>query len=241
MTAVSEEFKKYAWFSVQVDQYYSAVRIYARHHEGLREVYQSIPRGSDWPQDLCTNPMSLPAKKFFISAASTFNYMGTTGLFDGAQFPELHDVSTDMINFGFYTCFCFQWTLFETFVKESVLSLADAKAVPEKVAGELKKRERSTARFLSYIHDGHVFGRSPFTTVLTVAGWVPKVETCTLKDLDQIRERRNEFIHAVREKAILSNTEVEKERLYERSMWIMRRFAQNVDQECQNLRNKTTP
>jgi len=233
----SDKFKKYAWFSVQVDQYYSAVCIYARNHECFRHIYQSIPRGSDWPQDLNTNTA---AKKFFQIAAMHFNMMGTTGIFESAPFPELKEVSADMINFGFYTCFCFQWSLFETFVKESVLNLTNDKVIPEKVSRELKKKERSTAKFFAYIDGGLVFGRSPFTTVLPVTSWVPKFETCTFQDLDQIRLIRNEFIHSPRDKAILPNTEIEKERLYKRSMWMMRKFAENVDWEVENIRSRTT-
>lgn len=236
----SDEFKQYAWFSVQVDQYYAAVRIYARNHTHFCEIYEAFPRGDDWPSDLGTVPLSESAKRFFMIASSTFNYMGTTGIFAPPPHDELRDLPADMINFGFYTCFCFQWTLFETFVKDSVLQLVRDNVLPESVSNELRKRERSTGRFLSYIDQGHVFGRSPFITVLPVVSWVPKTETCTIDDLDRIRELRNGFIHAITDRAMLPAAEVEKERLYDRSMWIMRKFAENVDHETQGQRKQST-
>jgi hypothetical protein len=234
----SDQFKHYAWFSVQVDQYYAAVKIYARNHAQFCDIYRALPRGDDWPSDLGSVPLSESAKEFFIIASSTFNYMGTTGVFAPPAHEELRHMPADMINFGFYTCFCFQWTLFETFIKDSVLRLVDDKILTESVSKELRKRERSTGSFLSYIDKGHVFGRSPFTTVLPVAAWVPKTETCTFDDLNRIRELRNNFIHAVPDRAILPASEVEKERLYERSMWIMRKFAENVDHETLDQRKQ---
>lgn len=240
MNFPSCEFKNYVWFSVQVDQYYAAVRIYARNHAAFCGIYKSIPRDADWPSDLGTLPMSESAKRFFMLASSTFNYMGSTGVFVDPPYEELQSLSVDMVNFGFYTCFCFQWTLFENFVKESILRLVREQALPNNVSKEIRKRERATSSFLSYIDDGHVFGRSPFTAVLPVGGWVPTTETCTFCDLDRIRKLRNDFIHAVRDPGILPSTEPEKERLYDRSMWIMRKFAENVDYESQGKRSQVT-
>lgn len=227
----SDEFQQYALFSVQVDQYYAAVRIYGRNHPHFCEIYHSLPKGADWPRNLGEIPLSEVAKKFFVIAGNTFNYMGTTGIFTPPPYDELQYLPADMSNFGFYTCFCFQWTLFETFVKESVLGLVREALLPDNVCQQLRQRERATARFLSYIDEGHVFGSSPFTTVLPVVSWVPKTETCTFSDLNHIRELRNRFIHAVADHSILPASEMEKERLYERSMWIMRKFAENVDHE----------
>lgn len=234
----SDEFQQYAWFSVQVDQYYAAVRIYSRNHTHFTDIYRSLPQGDDWPSNLGELELSEAAKKFFMTAASTFNYMGTTGVFASPLHKELRELPSDMINFGFYTCFCFQWTLFETFVKESVLGLVRDARLPDRVCNQLRQREKSTGKFLSYINAGHVFGRSPFTTVLPVTSWVPKSETCTFDDLNRIRELRNQFIHAVTDRSILPASEPEKDRLYERSMWIMRKFAENVDHEIRDRRTQ---
>ncbi len=235
-TEIGEAFKQYAWFSVQVDQYYAAVRIYARNHDALCEVFARLPGHKDWPSNLRTATISDTAKQFFITAASALNSMGTTGIFSKAPHDELRDLSVDMINFGFYTCFCFQWTLFESFVKESVLGLARDGLLSAGVAREIRRRERSTASFLTYLDDGRVFGRSPFNSSLARVSWESQIETITLADLNSIREQRNAFIHGVQDRDILPASEVEKERLYERSMWVMRKFAENVMFETQALR-----
>jgi hypothetical protein len=176
------------------------------------------------------------AKAFFARAGSALNYMGTTGIFEETPYSELRSLPTDIVNFGFYTCYCFQWTLFENFVKHCVLSLVYDELLPCQIGSKLKARERQTFKFLHYLDSGHVFGHSPFTTDLPVTGWTPQFEHCDFTDLDAIREQRNKFIHAVENASILPGSEIEKERLYERSMWILRQFAGNIDQDAQNLR-----
>jgi hypothetical protein len=240
-TTPTQTFKNYAWFSVQVDQYYSAVRIYARHHNALKQIYQAIPSREEWPKGEEKVGIPETVKKLFITSASTFSYMGTTGIFSNAPYLELTDLPQDMINLGFYTCFCFQWTLFENFVKTSVLNLVQDGLLPSVVSSELKKKERATAKFLEYIDSGAVFGKSPFITVIPIKGWIPKTETCDYTELDNIRKLRNQFIHVVKARNILNCSEIEKEQLYERSMWIMRKFAENVDYEVMQLRERSEP
>jgi hypothetical protein len=240
-TTPTKTFQNYAWFSVQVDQYYSAVRIYARHHNALKKVYQAIPSREEWPKDEEKVGIPEPVKKLFITSTSTFNYMGTTGIFSNAPYSELTNLPQDMINVGFYTCFCFQWTLFENFVKTLVLNLIQNGLLSSVVSTELKNKERATAKFLEYIDSGAVFGKSPFITVIPVISWTPKTETCDYNELDEIRKLRNKFIHVVNDRNILNISESEKERLYERSMWIMRKFAENVDYEVMQLRERTEP
>ena len=89
----------------------------------LKEVYQAIPSHEEWPNEEETKSIPDPVKNLFIISASTFNYMETTGIYSDTSRPELEDLPNDMINFGFYTCFCFQWTLFENFIKTSLLDL----------------------------------------------------------------------------------------------------------------------
>lgn len=163
--------------------------------------------------------------------------MGSTQIFTDAPFSELSELPKDIINFGFYTCFCFQWTIFENFVKKSIMDLVHHRLLPLEVGRKLKTLERRTWDFFKYIDEKHVFGCTPFTTVLPVAGWIPKFENCDFKDLDCILRQRNRFIHAVENPLILpSKKEVEKEQSYERSMWILRQFAGNLDQDVQNIR-----
>jgi hypothetical protein len=234
----SNTFQEYAWFSVQVDQYYAAIRIFARHYDALKAAYSHLPKEEDWPNDVSC--LSDQAKAFFIRASSALNYMGTTQVFTDAAFPQLSELPTDIVNFGFYTCFCFQWTLFENFVKQSVMGLAAEGLLPTQVASNLQARELRTRAFLKYIDEGHVFGHTPFATVLPITGWTPQFENCNFQDLDLIREQRNRFIHAVENPSILPATEIEKERLYDRSMWILRLFAGNIYQDILNVRGQSS-
>jgi hypothetical protein len=238
MTAsTSKAFQEYAWFSGQVDQYYSTIRIFARHYNALKAVYSNLPEGSDRLEDL--SGLSESARTFFIAASSALNYMGTTRIFTEAPYPELRKLPDDMVNFGFYTCFCFQWTLFENFVKQSVMGLAADRLLSPQIASDLQARELRALAFLKYIDEGHVFGHTPFKTVLPIIGWTPQFQSCDFQDLDRIREQRNKLIHAVGNPSILPTTELEKEQLYERSMWILRQFAGNLDQNVQKIRDPT--
>ena len=234
MNELTHSFQEYAWFSVQVDQYYAATRIFARHYGALKAAYAILPHGKDWPKEFSCLPDT--ARDFFVAASSALNYMGTTRIFEQASFPQLASLPTDMVNFGFYTCYCFQWTLFENFIKRSVFDLLNDGFLPFEVGSELKKREFRTAALLQFIDSGEVFGHSPFSTILPISAGTLQFEECSFGDLESIRKLRNELIHAVGSASILQNTEPEKERLYERSMWILRQFAGNIFQDTQGLR-----
>ena len=76
---------------------------------------------------------------------------------------------SDMSNFGFYTCLCFQWTLFETITSKSPRSYTTCRCQVSTCARAQKNSKRETdqpARHLSNIDQGYVFASSPFTTVL---------------------------------------------------------------------------
>jgi hypothetical protein len=234
MVVVTREFENYMWFSVQVDQYYAAVRILARHYEPLRAAYNQLPSREDWPQDFSC--LADAAQRFFLSAAVTLDDLGDTQIFASPAFAPLTNLSEDMFNFGFYTCFSFQWTLFENFAKNSVLGLVDDTLIPPAICSALRSRERRTEQFLRYIDEGHVFGESPFRSVLPLAGWVPQFENVEYADLDRIRIIRNDFIHGIKDTSILPISSPEKERFYERSMWILRKFAENIDTEVRGIR-----
>jgi hypothetical protein len=232
---VSSAFKQYAFFSVQVDQYLNATKVFAWHYDSLKSVYKHLPTREDWPTNL--DSLTEKARVFFLEAAHTLNYMGATNIFADAPYAELSDLPNDILNFGFYTCYCFQWTLFENFVKERVLGLANDGLLTPTMISALNGLRRRTRDFLKYIDDGHVFGRTPFQTVLPVPGWTMQMETCTFVDLDEIRERRNHFIHGISSPSIRPIGETNDERVYMRSMHILRNFATNLDQDVETIRN----
>jgi hypothetical protein len=118
------------------------------------------------------------------------------------------------------------------------LKISSEKLLSEEVIKELKKLELRTYRLLKYIDEGHVFGHSPFRTILPKPGWNAELEHCDFKDLNAIREQRNKFIHAVENSNILPIEEHKKERLYERSMWVLRQFAGNLNQDVIRLQTE---
>lgn len=237
VTEIKTKFENYSWFSIQVDQYYSAVMIYSRYHEHFKDVFNSIPDNSKWNNTDNSN-LNEDFKELILVTTRIFKNIGTTGIFQDAPFPELEDLPNDMINFGFYTCFCFQWTLFENYVKETLLDQANKKFFSTEVFSKLKSKYLRTESFLKYINSGQVFGYSPFQTGLPIKGWVFKTEEYDYNDLNKIRNLRNSFIHAVPGREILNKTEIEKEQLYNRSMWILRQFAGNIYQAILKIHNE---
>lgn len=219
----SKPFERYSWLSVQLDQYFAAIRIFSFHYDRLKTVYEHIPE--QLPDDIHSWPE--PAKAFFMMATTVLNTMGTTQIFSEVPFPQLNALPEDMQRIGFDTCFAFQWTLFENFVKQRVLSLVDGKVLALDVCKELKRRERRTEEFFRYIESGKVFGDSPFTTILPLPGWLLQFENCDFSDLDKIRRIRNQLVHAANS---APGSVDRSDRHYERSMWILRMFAGNVDQ-----------
>ena len=206
--------------------------IFARQYDSLKAIAYALPAPDVWKANATEIPE--PLQHFTAIAAHAFNYAKTTGLFDDAGFPQLREIPTDLVNFGFYTCYCFQWTLFENFVKQSVLEAISASLVP--AGTTLKSAKQSSEKFFAELESGKLFGHSPFRTALPGSGWNPVLENFDYADLTRIRKLRNQFIHAIQSPAILPSSEREKESLYEKDMWILRKFAENVDQDIRDLR-----
>src|SRR5689334_6783591 len=101
MLTASEAFQSYAWRSVQADQYYASIRIFAYHYQGLRDTFLQLPKGADWPGDVTC--LSESAKHFFVTAANRLTYMGTTNIFSEAPYPELKNLTEDIHDIGFRT------------------------------------------------------------------------------------------------------------------------------------------
>lgn len=161
--------------------------------------------------------------------------MSATNIFNDTVAGAISNIPFDLWNFGYYSCYCFQWTLFENFTKERTLEAADSGKMSADVRRRLHAIERKTEQFLGMIESGAVFGRTPFVTILPVVGWEFKMERCTYADLNRIRERRNQFIHGVVSPDITGESIIEKQRSYERDMWTLRHFAQGIDHEVEAL------
>ncbi len=236
--AILEEFKNYSYFSVRVDRFFNVTNIYGIHHDALKFMYQSIPDPGITETALANNHLAEEVKMFLLIAVNNLDYMGTTNIFSGGGSIDPEKIPEDIKNFSFYTCYCFQWTLFENFIKKMIFILIEDKLLPYAVVRDLEKLSYKTKQFLDYINTDKVFDKSPFITVLPVPGWVPKFETCDYSELDKIRELRNSFIHGIETPEITPEHITIKQRNYERSMWILRKFAENVWQEVLRMKNK---
>jgi hypothetical protein len=201
-------------------------------------VHSKLPDRDNLSATLNSGALDDEMRDFLHAFFIRLDYMAATNIF--SDFSDEYSIdsrslSEDMLNFSFYTCYCFQWTLFENFIKKMVGKLVDARVVSPIVRDEVGKRWNKTKQLLDYIESGEVFGRTPFVTVLPASGWISTTETCDYHDLNRIRELRNDFIHAVESPQITPDNIATKYRKYERSMWILRNFASNTQQDNQRL------
>lgn len=230
---VMEEFKRYAEFSVRADQYFYAINTYGINHGNLKAVSAIRPFNDLLQSSIEKEITDGGVKQFLISTVATIDNLRLSGLFSdakdlvsGAIDPQT--IPPDISNFAFYTCFCFQWSLFENFVKDMMQKLIDAHALPISTRDKLQKCWSRTKKFFDVIDSGEIFGHSPFHTVLPLMAETGNFQVCDYADLDKIRELRNDFIHGIESPQILPISALEKQRHYERSMWILRQFATNI-------------
>ncbi|MFJ9900363.1 hypothetical protein ACIQPR_44235 [Streptomyces sp. NPDC091280] len=233
--SVLEEFENYAYFSVRVDRFFHAANIYGSNHDKLKQAHREIPEHDVVREALRDERTDEQFRRFCVVAVNSLNWMATTGIFSDQDDAAPRRVPDDMQNFAYYTCYCFQWTLFENFVKKIVRRAMAAEVLPPDICDELNSKWYKTKQFLDCIESGRVFGSSPFVTVLPVTGWVPGMETCTYADLNKIRELRNLFIHGVDDPEITPESILSQEKVYRRSMMILRCFASNVQQDVGRL------
>ena len=236
---ISEEFKQYADFSVRVDRFFNIVNIYGTHNDSLKFMHSSLPDREKVQIVINNDTIDREIRNYLLISANTLRYMATTGIFlDSADTGAIdtENIRKDMLNFSFYTCYCFQWTLFENFVRTMVYKIIDNNAISDTVREKLEKR-RGTKEFLDFINSGSVFGESPFVTVLPVMGWIPTTEICDYSELNKIRMLRNNFVHGIETPEITSEDFLVKYDHYQRSMWILRKFAENVQFMVQEILN----
>ncbi len=237
---VLEEFKSYAEFSVRVDQFFYAINTYAANHNNLKTVSSIRPSNDLLTESIKQEIKNDLVKEFLASAVVTLDNIKISGIFSDAKdlVPGAIDPNTippDLSNFAFYTCFCFQWSLFENFVKDMMQKLIDADVLAAATKNKLKENWLRTKRFFDVINSGQVFGYSPFHTVLPIIDEVGNLRVCDYSDLDKIRNLRNDFIHGIESPEILPISPMEKHKYYQRSMWILRQYATNIQSDVQKV------
>jgi hypothetical protein len=233
LVGLTEIFERYGYFSVRVDRFYSFARIHAMHHNALKAAYSLLPPSDSYTEACVTLGADHPVRKFLNASSFGLNYMGTTGVFAEDAIGEIED---DVFNFSFYTCYCFQWALFETCVTDMMQELVAAEMAGLSIRTNLNRKLRAGGKQLfDLIDSGDLFGQTPFRTILPVAGWNQETEVCDYGDLNAIRRLRNDFVHGIRYPEIGEDGHMAKERLYNRSMWILRNFAANTMLETRQL------
>jgi hypothetical protein len=238
---ISDEFKAYALFSVRVDRFFHAISSYGMYHAALKAAYSMMPDRESYQAAIDNPHASEEMRRFLLMTHHALGLLGATNVFSDGGDLDTADIPTDILNFAFYTCYSFQWTLFENFVKKMINKAVTAEVLPKGVKNELKARWRQTERFLAYIESGSVFGHSLFRTMLPVLGWVPQIEECDYSDLDDIRRLRNDFIHGIETPEITEENIAKKQQRYTRSMWILRKYAENVQHEVETLLTGARP
>jgi hypothetical protein len=231
---VLSEFKNYADFSGRVDRYFNVINIYGTHHNSINQIYQALPTRKKI-EAVINSDTDDDVKRFLGVSASSLGYMETTNIFNNTDDQSGGAISEDSHNFAFYTCYCFQWSLFEDFTKTMIRKAIDGNALSLDVVNDLRAKWRRTKQFFDKIHSGDVFGTSPFIAILPVMGWQPSTEEVGYDELDAIRELRNSFIHGVESPEIISEHISMKQNRYNRSMWILRKFAENIQWDMQRI------
>jgi hypothetical protein len=234
-TGPSGAFEGYAYFSMRVDQFFHVMGIFAEHHAWMRDGYHSLPDRATVRDSLGNGAVDEQFRRFCTIVVNGLNYMATTGIFEDAPCEEASHLEDDTYNFAFYTCFCFQWTLFENFVTSRVNELISSELLPKETVAKLRPKMRASKQMLDLIHEGAVFGESPFVSILPKTGWVPGFEEIGYFDLDDIRKLRNQFIHGIQQPGINGESLMVKQARYTRSMLILRRFAENIDSHASRI------
>ncbi|NEQ50779.1 MAG: hypothetical protein F6K11_11690 [Leptolyngbya sp. SIO3F4] len=235
------EFLDYANFSMQVDRYFNVVSIYGRHHDSIRQLHDICPSSDKLPS-VDASDIDKDFKSFIWVSAQVFRDMAMTNIFNDRNDDVHTDISQNMLNFAFYTCYCFQWSLFEDFTHKMIKKLTNANVLQPTVARKLRNARNNTKKFFGIIHSGDVFGQSPFVAMLPPQGYHSPGDQLMgqvgYDELNAIRELRNTFIHRIESPEITTEHIPAKHYRYERSMWTLRKFAENIQDYVKALLDK---
>ena len=218
--------------SVQIDQYIHTTLSLSWNLAKLREAANCINEVSSL---LAGNEIEPAAREKLLTVRSALGSLSSTGIFSKSQHSELSDIPGDLQRIGIYTCYCFQWAIFDRFVISRVFQAVDGGLLSEDVSARLRRKKNNTKDFLKLLHDGAIQERTPFWHILPWPGPNKDLLEVDYSDLTRIREIRNKYVHSVNED-MLKEISSEDFNTYKKDMWILRLFAQNVDQDCWRLR-----
>lgn len=233
---VMSDLTQYLAFTERVDRFFHWNLTLAKHIRDLRSLYRDHPHLQNRPYDpgvLSQRDEILEEMLFSFDFSDKFSVLN----FVDPEHPALSIDNPDPVNFAFYSCYCFQWNLFETFVKAQVFSLCDGGILDQRMEKKLLAIGRNqTEALLKFLDSGEVFGKTPFVNLIEEGLSAKNPDKVTYRDLDAIRVQRNNFVHGIESPEIKAATFEEKEAEYERMHQILTQFAVQVDLGVQKLR-----
>ena len=220
-------FEEYANYSVKVDRFFHCVNAYANSHNGLKYIYVNLDRIYNRMVELEENGAEIDKEiRLFIRCSYTLMQpIHITNIFSDLDPCNLGDKIYDMRIYSYITCHCYQWNLFEAFIRYIIKRIVKSEKIDKKVSDKLTKARgiKKTLAILNY----EVFECSPFSHILPECDENGEFIKIGFSDLNIIRERRNRFVHS-----ILDDMEDAKigqlQWRYDRDMWTLRLFAQNT-------------
>lgn len=225
-------FEKYANYSVKIDRYFHCVNAYANNHNGLKYIHDNLDRIYKKTLSLQKDGIETDdeIKNFLLCSYMVMQMIHITNIFSDNDEGDLGNKVSDMQAFSYITCYCYQWTLFESFVSYIVNNLIKEGLARESVRKNLEKNKGKTKRMLDILNTD-VFDQSPFIAILPFYDGNGNFKEVGYSDLNEIRKRRNSLVHPFLkeidiQKIIQNISQIQKQ--YNDDMWILRLYAQNV-------------
>lgn len=227
---------RYFEFSERVDLFFEWNMTLSSHIRDLRKLYTDHPqlRIPDYnPKVEGRRDEIVWEMLFSIDFQTKFSALS---MIDPTN-PSLKSDSPDPVNFAFYTCYCFQWNLFETFVKDQIFGLCGTGILTEEQEKRFAAMGRNqTENLLKYLDSGALFGKTPFVNLFEQGLTSVNPEQVTYRDLDAIRVKRNKFVHGIESPEIIAATSEDKEAEYKRLHQILTQFAAQIDRGIRDLK-----
>ena len=238
-------FKDYAIHSVKADRFFHAINAYGNNHSYLKSAYECLEKGVTIVEKVAdVNDEIESIFQNFRSSYSLMRQLAMTNIFNNQNDPcNLGDMTIDISQFSYLTCYCYQWSLFETFVKNMVNIMIESNSISFEVKCALTKLSKSSSikPILDWFHTS-IFENTPFMHLLPLYSHLGEFNTKSIEygDLDRIRRMRNKFIHAITKEyaKIGSENMILLHRQYDEDMWVLRLFAGNLNSQIKELINK---
>jgi len=229
-------FEQYANYSVKVDRYFHCVNAYTNSHSGLKEIHDTLDKTYKRMLELeeTGNNTDNDIRSFLQISYFIMQKIHMDNIFSDKDSCGLGDLVYDMQIFSYVTCYCYQWNLFESFISYIVDKLSKSNKLKGDILNKLKCCKGKTKKLLDLLND-EVFENSPFDYILPEIDSNGNFVKIGYNELDTIRKRRNKFVHSVLNNSFDNENIMKLQKLYDKDMWILRLYAQNVFYQVNEL------